>query len=164
MELEPPKPRRNLSRLNLVQCVMEKRWYKFKRDRVIAGVLSGLSWYCGIHPLWLRGALLVFALSGAILPQLFGLLMVGYIMAIFLLPTVPTDLEPELLPLINGLVRPVRERMLAGVCAGIAKYYKLDVNIVRIATVLLSVFGGVGIIAYAVAWLMMPSVGKETPL
>jgi phage shock protein PspC (stress-responsive transcriptional regulator) len=143
---------------------MEKRWYKFKRDRVIAGVLSGLSWYCGIHPLWLRGALLVLALSGAILPQLFSVLVVAYIAAIFLLPVVPTDLEPEVLPLVNGLVRPMRERMLSGVCAGIAKYYKLDVNIVRIATVLLSVFGGVGIIAYAVAWLMMPSVGKEDTL
>jgi phage shock protein PspC (stress-responsive transcriptional regulator) len=154
----------NLCRLNLVQYAMEKRWYKFKRDRVIAGVLSGLSWYSGIHPLWLRGALLVFALSGAILPQLFSTLVVAYIVAIFLLPTVPPELEPEVLPLINGLVRPMRERMLSGVCAGIANYYKLDVNIVRIATVLLSVFGGVGIIAYAVAWLMMPSVGKENPL
>jgi phage shock protein PspC (stress-responsive transcriptional regulator) len=143
---------------------MEKRWYKFKRDRVVGGVLSGLSWYCGIHPLWMRGVLLVLALSGAILPQFFATLVVAYIAAIVLLPAVPPELEPEVLPLINGLVRPVRERMLSGVCIGIAKYYKLDVNIVRIATVLLSIFGGVGIVAYAVAWLMMPSVGKEDPL
>ncbi len=140
---------------------MEKRWYKFKRDRVIAGVLSGLSWYSGIHPLWLRGGVLVFFFSGAILPPLFGVIAISYFLAIFMLPEVPTHLEPEVLPLVNGLVRPNKERMLAGVCAGLAKYYKLDVNLVRIATVLLSIFGGIGIISYAIAWLMMPSVGKE---
>jgi phage shock protein PspC (stress-responsive transcriptional regulator) len=140
---------------------MEKRWYKFKRDRVIAGVLSGLAWYSNIHPLWLRGGLLLMALSGALLPQLFGALAVAYLVAIFVLPTVPTDLEPEVLPLVNGLVRPVQERLLSGVCAGLAKYYKLDVSIVRVAMVLLAIFGGVGIMAYAVLWLMMPSVGKE---
>lgn len=140
---------------------MEKRWYRFKRDRVIAGVISGLAWYSQIHPLWLRGGLLLAMLSGAILPMLFVVLGVAYIAAIFILPEVPTDLEPEVMPLVNGLLRPVKQRLLAGVCAGLAKYYKLDVNIVRFATLLLSIFGGIGIIAYAVAWLMMPSVGKE---
>lgn len=140
---------------------MEKRWYKFKRDRVIAGVIGGLAWYSQIHPLWLRGGLLFLMLSGALLPQLFAVLALAYLAAIFVLPEVPADLEPEVLPLVNGLLRPVKQRLLAGVCAGLAKYYKLDVNIVRFATVLLSVFGGVGIIAYAIAWLMMPSVGKE---
>lgn len=140
---------------------MEKRWYKFKRDRVIGGVVSGLSWYFGIHPLWVRGVLLFLGLSGAIVPQLLFMLVVAYILALFMLPNVPSELEPEVLPLINGLVRPVRERLLSGVCAGIAKYYKIDVNIVRIVTVVLAISGGVGIIAYAIAWLMMPSVGKE---
>ncbi len=93
--------------------------------------------------------------------MLFVGLGVAYIAAIFILPEVPTDLEPEVMPLVNGLLRPVKQRLLAGVCAGLAKYYKLDVNIVRFATLLLSIFGGIGIIAYAVAWLMMPSVGKE---
>jgi phage shock protein PspC (stress-responsive transcriptional regulator) len=140
---------------------MEKRWYKFKRDRVIAGVVSGLAWYGGIHPLWLRGGLLVMLLSGAVLPQLLGLIIFAYIAAIFILPNVASDLEPEVLPLVNGLLRPVKERLLAGVCAGLAKYYKFDVNLVRMVMLLLAVFGGVGIVAYAVAWLLMPSVGQE---
>ena len=140
---------------------MEKRWYKFKRDRVIAGVVSGLAWYSGIHPIWLRGGLLVLLLSGAVLPQLLGLIGFAYLAAIFILPSVATDLEPEVLPLVNGLVRPVKQRLLAGVCAGLARYYKFDVSLVRIAMLLLAVFGGVGIVAYAVTWLLMPSVGKE---
>jgi phage shock protein PspC (stress-responsive transcriptional regulator) len=140
---------------------MEKRWYKFKRDRVIAGVISGLAWYSGVHPLWVRGGLLVLLLSGAILPQLLGLIVFAYVAAIFILPTVATDLEPEVLPLVNGLVRPVKQRLLAGVCAGLAQYYKFDVSLVRIVMLVLAVFGGVGIIAYAVAWLLMPSVGKD---
>ncbi len=140
---------------------MNKRWYKFKQDRVIAGVIGGLAWYSGVSPLLLRSVLLFLLLSGALLPQLFGLTILLYLVAIFMLPDVPPNLEPEVLPVVYGLLRPVKNRLLAGVCVGIAKYYKLDLNLVRAATVLLSVFGGVGIAAYAVAWLMMPSAGKE---
>lgn len=140
---------------------MNKRWYKLKRNRVIAGVIGGLAWSSGLQPLWLRGGFVLLIFSGAIVPPFFVLLTLAYIAAIFILPEVPPALEPEIKPLIEGLVRPVNQRLLAGVCAGLAKYYKLDLNLVRFATVLLSIFGGIGIVAYAVAWLIMPSVGKE---
>lgn len=53
-------------------------------------------------------------------------------------------------------------RMLAGVCAGIARKYNLDVNLVRLGTVLLAVFAQVGWLIYVVAWAILPeeSTGK----
>ena len=47
-------------------------------------------------------------------------------------------------------------RILAGVAGGIAEYFRIDVSLVRIAFVLLSLFGGVGVVLYASGWLLMP--------
>jgi phage shock protein PspC (stress-responsive transcriptional regulator) len=49
------------------------------------------------------------------------------------------------------------ERMLDGVCGGIAEYFALDPTLVRIAWVLLTLFGGSGIILYIVAMIIMPA-------
>ncbi len=55
------------------------------------------------------------------------------------------------------LQRPRHDRMVAGVCAGLARHYGWDLTWVRVATVLLSVFSsGAGIIAYIVFWIVMP--------
>jgi phage shock protein C len=47
-------------------------------------------------------------------------------------------------------------RLVAGVCAGIAAYFGVDPTLVRLAFVLLTVFGGFGILLYLGAWLVIP--------
>lgn len=49
-------------------------------------------------------------------------------------------------------------KMVAGVCAGIAEYLGLDVTIVRVAYVLLSIFsaGFPGLIVYLILMFVMP--------
>src|SRR3954469_12964231 len=49
------------------------------------------------------------------------------------------------------------DRMIAGVCGGIAEHFDLDPAVVRIATVTLVFAGGVGIVPYVAAWILMPS-------
>jgi phage shock protein C len=46
--------------------------------------------------------------------------------------------------------------MLAGVASGIARYVGVDVTIVRIAFVLVTLVGGVGIPLYLASWLLIP--------
>jgi phage shock protein PspC (stress-responsive transcriptional regulator) len=46
--------------------------------------------------------------------------------------------------------------MIAGVCDGIATSFAIDVLIVRVAVVALVLAGGVGLAAYAAAWLLVP--------
>ena len=46
--------------------------------------------------------------------------------------------------------------MIAGVCTGIAAYFDVDVNIVKIAAVILACMGGIGVIPYIVAALIIP--------
>lgn len=48
------------------------------------------------------------------------------------------------------------DRMIAGVCGGLAEYFGIDTVLVRIAFVLLGLFGGGGVIAYIVMMLIMP--------
>jgi phage shock protein PspC (stress-responsive transcriptional regulator) len=48
------------------------------------------------------------------------------------------------------------DRMLGGVCAGIAGYFGIDPVIVRIATIALVAAGGVGAVTYVAAWILMP--------
>lgn len=54
------------------------------------------------------------------------------------------------------LRRSRNQKMLAGVCGGIAKYFELDATLVRAAFVLLSAITGAGIIAYLVLIMVIP--------
>lgn len=48
-------------------------------------------------------------------------------------------------------------KMIAGVCGGIAEYINLDPTIVRLLWVVFCFMGGAGIFAYIVAAIIMPS-------
>ena len=55
------------------------------------------------------------------------------------------------------LSRPMSEAKIAGVCAGFARYLGVDVTVVRIIWVVLAVCPlPFGLIAYIVAWIVMP--------
>lgn len=53
------------------------------------------------------------------------------------------------------LVKSSSQRMISGVCGGIAEYFNMDVTVIRILWVVFS-FSGSGIIAYIIAALIMP--------
>lgn len=54
------------------------------------------------------------------------------------------------------LIRPRAGRKIAGVCAGFAEYFDLDVTLVRLVWLIASVMTGVGLLAYPIAWIVMP--------
>ena len=51
-----------------------------------------------------------------------------------------------------------RNKMIAGVCAGIAEWLGWDVTVVRVAYVLISIFSAAfpGILVYIILWAIMP--------
>ena len=59
------------------------------------------------------------------------------------------------------LVRRRNGRILAGVCIGLADYFDVDVMIVRVALVVSTFFGGVGIAAYLACLLLIPEEGTD---
>ncbi len=50
-----------------------------------------------------------------------------------------------------------RNRIIAGVCAGIAEYLNIDPTVVRVLWAVFSLFSfGVGILAYILCWIIIP--------
>lgn len=54
------------------------------------------------------------------------------------------------------LVRPADDRLIAGVCAGLGRYFGINPLVYRVAFAALSLLGGAGILLYAAAWLVIP--------
>lgn len=55
------------------------------------------------------------------------------------------------------LTKSSSNRMIAGVCAGVANYFNIDPTVVRIAWAFLVVLFGSGVLLYLICWLLMPS-------
>ena len=54
-------------------------------------------------------------------------------------------------------LRRTNDKMIAGVCAGLAHYFDLDPTVIRIVYVLLSIFTAfAGVLVYLILWLVMP--------
>jgi phage shock protein PspC (stress-responsive transcriptional regulator) len=65
------------------------------------------------------------------------------------------------------LTRSNSNRMLGGVCGGLAEYFNIDPTLVRLAFVILTFLPGPSFIVYLVLWVIMPpaagSVYVEKP-
>ena len=63
------------------------------------------------------------------------------------------------------LVRSRKGRMVAGVCAGLAEYFGIDVTLARVIVAVIAVItGGAGILAYLVAWAIIPEEGEKSSI
>lgn len=59
------------------------------------------------------------------------------------------------------LTRSRGQKVIGGVCGGLGRHYDLDPVIFRVVLGVLSVTGGLGLVAYGFAWLLMPLEGEE---
>lgn len=62
---------------------------------------------------------------------------------------------------VKRLYRSGKEKILGGVCGGIADYVNTDPTIIRILWVLFSLVYGVGILLYLIAWIIIPKNPKD---
>jgi phage shock protein PspC (stress-responsive transcriptional regulator) len=63
---------------------------------------------------------------------------------------------------IRALRRSRDDRMIGGVCGGLGRYMGIDPIILRIVLAALAIFGGIGLLLYALAWLLVPEDGSDT--
>ena len=54
------------------------------------------------------------------------------------------------------LYRSRKNRIIAGICGGLAEYFDIDPIIVRLITLILVLSFGAGLIAYIIAWIVVP--------
>jgi len=64
------------------------------------------------------------------------------------------------------LMRPRTGRKIAGVCAGLAEYFDLDVTLVRVLWLVITFFSALifGTVGYIVAWIVMPEEPEYLPV
>lgn len=63
------------------------------------------------------------------------------------------------------LYRSSKDKILGGVCAGIAEYFNIDPVIIRVVFVLIFLAEGVGLMIYVILWIIVPeqkSLDKDT--
>src|SRR5262245_31906659 len=120
-------------------------------SKKIAGVCAGLGEYFDLDPLLFR---LLFAFS-----IFFG--GVGLLVYVLLWILVPEK------PGAEGQPRPDRrlhlsasDRKIAGVCGGIGEWLQIDPVFVRVGFVLLALACGLGIVLYALIWMLAPRASR----
>jgi phage shock protein C len=62
------------------------------------------------------------------------------------------------------LYRSRKGQMVAGVCAGLAEHFGVDVNLVRLAFAVFTIFFGVGVLIYLAAWIILPEEGEDSSI
>ncbi len=135
-----------------------RRLMRSRADRTCAGVCGGLAAYIDWDPtivrlLWI---LAIFLTS--------GMALFAYIVFWFVMPEAPAYAHTEEeFTRENRLTRSRDERMLAGVCGGLAEFLGMDTTLMRVLWVVATfISGGVTLIAYPVFWLVMPESGRIT--
>jgi phage shock protein C len=54
------------------------------------------------------------------------------------------------------LYRSRKDKMIAGVCGGLADYFKIDPSVIRIIFIAFLLFGGSALLVYLVMWFVIP--------
>jgi phage shock protein PspC (stress-responsive transcriptional regulator) len=80
-------------------------------------------------------------------------------------PGAPAGPVPGAAPgAVRRLTRRADRRMIAGVAGGIADYLGIEAWVVRLGFIVLVPFGGFGLLAYLIAWLLVPVAGSDQSL
>ena len=135
-----------------------RRLTRSRTDGKIAGVCAGLASYFDVDVVLVRAAWVVFS----IVP---GLLIGGVLAYLGAWLVIPETTEPTVA---HGrrLTRSATDRRIAGICGGIAEYFGVDSTPIRLLWVILSILCGAvvgGLIAYVVAWLVIPRKQDVVP-
>lgn len=130
-----------------------KKLYRDVNHKVISGVCAGLANYLTVDPLWIRLFFVLLVLLGVVSAGVSAA--TGVIIYVVLWIAMPqSDVLPE--TTVKKLFRDPEDKKLAGVASGIAKYFGVDVAVIRILFLVLIFAGGFGILAYIVLWIAMP--------
>ena len=133
-----------------------RRFVRLPDDGKIAGVCAGLAAYFDadvtlVRLVWVTLSIIPGVLIGGV---------VAYIAAWFLTPVAgPQDRRA----MGRRLARSETNKQIGGVCGGLAEFFGVDATIIRLAAVVLAIYPGAvigGIVAYLIAWFIMPANGQ----
>ena len=123
-------------------------------DRKIAGVCGGMGESTGVQSDIIRAVFLVSILAG-------GMGIIFYLILWMVLPKLDFGAENQNRSIFSILRRSKSEKMLAGVCGGIAEYLDWDVSIIRLLLIVIVFAEAVGIPVYIILWILMPMESEK---
>lgn len=129
-----------------------KQLYRDQVRKILGGVCAGMGNYFNVDPVWIR---LLFALLTA--GWGFGLLV--YLVMWIIVPGSYELDEPQIT---KKLYRDNEKKVLGGVSGGLAAYFGIDIVIIRLLFVITAIFGGLGLVAYIVLWVVLPAAVSIT--
>ncbi len=106
---------------------IQKKLFRDKKDKIIAGVCSGIANYFSIDPIIVRLIFVLFTTFNIITFLSFNLGIVAYV--IFWIILSPAVLKPNVS---KKLFRNPKDKILGGVCSGIAQFFNVETWIVRL--------------------------------
>ena len=116
----------------------------------MAGVCGGIGNYFRIDPVFIRLIIIFLTLLTVFLP-----LIIAYFIASLIIP-----LEPANSPAVDfkRLYRSKGDRIVAGICGGLSKLFKMDTTILRLIIIVLTLVTGIAplLVAYLIGWLIIP--------
>lgn len=59
------------------------------------------------------------------------------------------------------MYRSEKDKMIGGVCGGLAEYFNIDSTIVRLVFALIVIYGGSGLILYIILWIVVPTESQK---
>ncbi|MGB3779435.1 MAG: PspC domain-containing protein [Tunicatimonas sp.] len=132
-----------------------KKLYRDTQRKILGGVAAGVAHYFKTDPLWVRVLLLLFLFADAFITfgALSSITLISYIVLWIVLPS-RDDMTVD--AKVKKLFRNPDDQVLGGVSSGIAAYFGLDATLIRILFVASIFFGGAGLIAYIVLWIITP--------
>ena len=135
-----------------------RRLTRSRSQGVIGGVCAGLAEYFGVDVVLMRLLFVILSIAGAVIGGV-----IVYVAAWFIMP----EGTGESAPAVDGRVlrRSTTDKQIAGVCGGMAEYFRVDSTMVRLVWVVLSIFIGAvvgGIIVYLLAWLIIPKAAEPS--
>jgi phage shock protein PspC (stress-responsive transcriptional regulator) len=106
---------------------LKKKLFRDKKDKIIAGVCSGIANYFSIDPIIVRLIFILFTIFNIVTFLSFNIGILAYIL--FWVILTPAILEPNVS---KKLFRNPKDKILGGVCSGIAQFFNIETWIVRL--------------------------------
>jgi phage shock protein C len=72
--------------------------------------------------------------------------------------------QPQTVTEVRRVRRSRQDRVIGGVCGGLGRYLQVDPVLLRIAAVALALSGGLGVLAYIIAWIAIPEETGTEPV
>jgi phage shock protein PspC (stress-responsive transcriptional regulator) len=123
-----------------------KTLFRDQNRKILGGVCAGLANYFNVDAVWIR---LIFVL-------LVGPWGLGLLIYVVMWAVVPGSFELEEPKVTKKMFRDNEKKVLGGVSGGLAAYFGIDIIVIRLLFVITAFFGGFGVVAYIVLWLVLP--------